>query len=215
MKSKARFLPFVLALALLTSLFVLSHATAATGSVTLDKSHIKAPDGMVGITVNDPAANVGVVQNAEAEGAGGGSYVIPGRTIAGNEAVRFRTAKSPILTSSAADLTGEGSDDSNTGVDYRDVVLNVVIPDGTNETTTNAIMGAWEALTAESTVGGDGRHPFSLENPQGGAFILRSANAVNVPEGGIAFTVTYKAPDARMRWSGSRARRIPRASISP
>lgn len=198
MKSKARFLPFVLALALLTSLFVLSHATAATGSVTLDKSHIKAPDGMVGITVSDPAANVGVVQEAEAEGAGGGSYVIPGRTIAGNEAVRFRTALSPILTSSALDLTGEGSDDSNTGVDYRDVVLNVVIPDGTNETTTNAIMRAWDELTAPSTVGGDGRHPFSLENPQGGAFILRSANDVNVPEGGIMFTATYKAPDAQM-----------------
>ena len=197
MKSKARFLPFVLALALLTSLFVLSHATAATGSVTLDKSHIKAPDGVVGITVNDPAANVGVVQNAEAEGAGGGSYVIPGRTIAGNEAVRFRTALSPILTSSALDLTGEGSDDSNTGVDYRDVVLNVVVPADANETTTAAIMNAWNELTAPSTVGGDGRHPFSLENPQGGAFILRSANDVNVPEGGIAFTVTYKAPDAQ------------------
>ena len=167
---------------------------------------------MVGITVSDPAANVGVVET-EAEGAGGGSYVIPGRTIAGNEAVRFRTAKSPILSSSADDLTGEGSsDDSNIGVDYRDVVLNVVIPDGTNETTTNAIMSAWNALTADSTVGGDGRHPFSLENPQGGAFILRSANDVNVPEGGIAFTATYKAPDVQTRRSGSRARRIPPAS---
>ena len=152
---------------------------------------------MVGITVSDPAANVGVVET-EADGAGGGSYVIPGRTIAGNEAVRFRTARSPILSSSADDLTGEGSsDDSNIGVDYRDVVLNVVIPDGTNETTTNAIMSAWNALTADSTVGGDGRHPFSLENPQGGAFILRSANDVNVPEGGIAFTATYKAPDVQ------------------
>jgi hypothetical protein len=171
--------------------------------VTLSKSHIKAPDGTVGITVNDPAANVGVVQMAEAEGAGMLSYGITApsdasRTIAGNEAVRFRTAKSPILSSSAADLTGEGSDtDSNIGVDYRDVVLNVVIPDGTNETTTNAIMRAWNALTAESTVGGDGRHPFSLENPQGGAFILRSANDVTVPAGGIMFTATYKAPDTQ------------------
>ena len=201
MKSKARFLPFVLALALLTSLFVLSHATAATGSVTLSKSHIKAPDGTVGITVNDPGANFGVVQPAEAEGAGMLSYEITApddasRTIAGNEAVRFRTGKSPILSSSASDLTGEGdTDDSNIGVDYRDVLLSVVIPEGTSETSTRAIMRAWEALTADSTVGGDGRHPFSLENPQGGAFILRSANDVTVPAGGIMFTATYKAPD--------------------
>ena len=68
MKSKARFLPFVLALALLTSLFVLSPATAATGSVTLDKSHIKAPGGEVGIKVTDPGANFGTVVQNEAEG---------------------------------------------------------------------------------------------------------------------------------------------------
>ncbi len=150
---------------------------------------------MVGITVSDPAANVGEVET-EGYGAGMLSFVVPGRTIAGNEAVRFRTARSPILSSSAYDLTGEGDmGDSNIGVDYRDVVLNVVIPDGTNETTTRAIMGVWDQLTAESTVGGDGRHPFSLENPQGGAFILRSDDDVTVPDGGIMFTATYKAPD--------------------
>ncbi|MYD50077.1 MAG: hypothetical protein F4W93_01155 [Dehalococcoidia bacterium] len=205
MKSKARFLPFVLTLALLTSLFVLSQATAATGSVALDKNHIKAPDGMVGITVSDPAANVGIV-NEESAGAGMVSFVIPGRTIAGNEAVRFRTARSPILSSSAYDLTMEGEmGDSNIGVDYRDVVLSLVY--GRYETSTGEFMdmtppdevtAAWEALTAPSTVGGDGRHPFSLENPQGGAFILRSANDVDVPTGGIMFTATYKAPDAQM-----------------
>ena len=59
------------------------------------------------------------------------------------------------------------------------------------------LKAAWEALTVASTVGGDGRHPFSLENPQGGAFILRSANDVTVPAGGIKFTATYKAPDAQ------------------
>jgi hypothetical protein len=203
-KSKARFLPFVLALALLTSLFVLSQATAATGSVALDKNHIKAPGGMVGITVSDPAANVGIVEE-ESEGAGMVSFVIPGRTIAGNEAVRFRTARSPILSSSAYDLTGEGEmGDSNIGVDYRDVVLSLVY--GRYETTTNEfidmtppadVMAAWEALTVQSTVGGDGRHPFSLENPQGGAFILRAANDVDVPAGGIKFTATYKAPDTQ------------------
>ena len=142
---------------------------------------------------------------AETEGSGL-SYVIPGRTIAGSEAVRFRTAKSPILSSSAYDLTGEGSmDDSNIGVDYRDVVLELVY--GRFETSTGEFMpmtppqevtDAWEALTAPSTVGGDGRHPFSLENPQGGAFILSAANDVIVPAGGITFTATYKAPDAQM-----------------
>ena len=40
----------------------------------------------------------------------------------------------------------------------------------------------------------DDRHPFSLENAQGGAFILRTDDNVEVTHP-IYFTVTYKAPD--------------------
>ena len=151
---------------------------------------------MLGITVTDEDLNFGVIQEAEMEGAGKVSYVIPGRTIAGNEAVRFRTSKSPILSSSEYDWSGTGSmADPNIGVDYRDVILELVTdPNATS--TPASITKAWEDLTVPSTVG-EGRHPFSLENPQGGAFILRSLDDVEVPTGGIMFTVTYKAPDVQ------------------
>ena len=54
---------------------------------------------------------------------------------------------------------------------------------------------AWDALTTASGVGDDS-HPFSLENAQGGAFILRTDEDVSVPHA-IYFTVTYKAPDVQ------------------
>ena len=210
MKSKARFLPFVLALALLTSLFVLSSASAATGTVKLSKNFITAPDGVLEITVEDEDLNFGVVQSGETMGqdprgtAALAPYMIPAGPIARNEAVRFRTQKAPIKSSSDADLYPDNDDasgtDANIGEDYRDVILRVAVPDVTNSTTTVAIMNAWNSLTSASrrsaSVPGD-RHPFALENPQGGAFILRSATDVVVPEGGIAFTVTYKAPDVQ------------------
>ena len=219
MKSKARFLPFVLALALLTSLFVLSSATAATGTVKLSKSFTTTPGGELTITVEDTDLNFGVVQFGEDMGqdprgtAEMAPYHIAAGAIARNEAVRFRTQKAPFKSSSDADLYPKddypglydvGSDpsgtDSNVGVDYRDVIVRVAIPDGTNATTTAAIMAAWDALTSPSRLGvsdDTARHPFALENPQGGAFILRSDTDVTVPEGGISFTVTYKAPDVQ------------------
>ena len=210
MKSKARFLPFVLALALLTSLFVLSPATAATGTVKLSKSFITTPGGELEITVEDADLNFGVVQVDEDMGqdprgtAELAPYQIPAGPIARNDAVRFRTQLAPIKSSSDADLYPDNDDasgtDANIGEDYRDVILSVVIADGTNATTTTAIIRAWDALTSPSRRGvqdADDRHPFALENPQGGAFILRSGTDVVVPEGGITFTATYKAPDVQ------------------
>ncbi|MCY4529542.1 MAG: hypothetical protein OXD46_11005 [Chloroflexi bacterium] len=205
MKSKARFLPFVLALALLTSLFVLSPATAATGSVTLSKSHIKAPGGEVGITVNDTGANFGTVVQDEAEGqdargVGTAIYMIGARAYTPDSVLRFRTQRAPIESASEAELypDDDGADDVDRviSVDYRDVILRMVAPGtGVNATTTAQMMAAWEELTSPSGVTGD-RHPFSLENAQGGAFILRTDGDTTVPHP-ISFTVTYKAPDVQ------------------
>ena len=205
MKSKARFLPFVLALALLTSLFVLSHATAATGSVTLSKSHIKAPGGEVGITVTDSAANYGTVVQDEAmgqdpRGVGTAMYMIAARDYTPDSVLRYRTQRAPIESASQAELYPDDDNaddvDRTISVDYRDVILRMVAPDASlNQTTTDQLMRAWEALTTSSGVAGD-QHPFSLENAQGGAFILRTDNDINVPHP-IYFTVTYKAPDVQ------------------
>ena len=146
MKSKARFLPFVLALTLLTSLFVLSPATAATGTVKLSKSFITTPGGELTITVEDEDLNFGVVQFDEALGqdprgtAENTPYLIPAGSIARNDAVRFRTQLAPIKSSSDADLYpedrrpdlypesggGPSGTDANIGEDYRDVILRVV-----------------------------------------------------------------------------------------
>ena len=212
MKSKARFLPFVLALALLTSLFVLSPATAATGTVKLSKSFITTPGGELEITVEDTDLNFGVVQFDEDMGqdprgtAENTPYLIEEGTIARNDAVRFRTQLAPIKSSSDADLYPDNDDasgtDANIGEDYRDVILRVAIPSGTNATTTTAIIRAWDALTSPSRRGvqdADDRHPFALENPQGGAFILRTDEPIcnGACRATSAFTVTYKAPDVQ------------------
>ncbi len=185
MKSKARFLPFVLALALLTSVFVLSSASAATGSVSLSESYTTL-GGSLDITVSDPDLDEGVSQVNE------GPYMIDAGAIAANDPVRFRTEKGQILNA-----------DDKLGVDYLDVVLTLMYQrfetttgEYIDETPPQAMTDAWNALTSE---GDDGaRHPFTLENPQGGAFILRSSTDVMVPEGGIKFTVTYTAHDIQM-----------------
>ena len=212
MKSKARFLPFVLALALLTSLFVLSPATAATGTVKLSKSFITTPGGELEITVEDEDLNFGVVQSDEEQGqdarvAGQTAvYTIPARTTpyTPDSVLRYRTQKAPIQSASDADLYPdvEGADDVDRfiRVDFSDVILRMVSDSSLNETTTAQVITAWNAFTTGSgrspAVAGD-RHPFALENTQGGAFILRTDEpSVTVPVN-IAFTVTYKAPDVQ------------------
>ena len=87
--------------------------------------------------------------------------------------LRYRTQRAPIESASEAELypDDDSADDVDRviSVDYRDVILRFA-----NATTTAAVTGQWEKLTSHSQeVQGD-RHPFSLENAQGGAFILRT-----------------------------------------
>ena len=138
---------------------------------------------MLEITLNDDDLDQGVPQVDEAMGEDGESYEIPAGAIAASEAVRFRTSMGEILDA-----------DDSLAVDYRDVVLTVDTSGSPNETTTAAILAAWGDLTRQSDAGD---HPFSLENPQGGAFILSSETPVTVPEGGITFTVTYTTHDVQ------------------
>ena len=212
MKSKARFLPFVLALALLTSLFVLSPATAATGTVKLSKSFITTPGGELEITVEDADLNFGVVQENEEQGqdarvAGETAvYTIPARTTpyTPDSVLRYRTQKAPIQSASDADLYPDvdGADDVDRfiRVDFSDVILRMVADSSLNETTTAQVITAWNAFTTgsgRSPASARDRHPFALENTQGGAFILRTDEpSVTVPVN-IEFTVSYKAPDVQ------------------
>lgn len=113
------------------------------------------------------------------------------------------------------------SDDNDPSVDFQDVVLTVNNWSGLHATTQNA----WKELTSESapiaaarqewTDDGDAdtdpddipdtfRHPYALENPAGGAFIIRSLNdgtsrptdTVEFAQD-IEFTVTYLAADVQ------------------
>ena len=212
MKSKARFLPFVLALALLTSLFVLSPATAATGTVKLSKSFITTPGGELEITVEDADLNFGVVQENEEQGQDArvagqvAVYTIPARTTpyTPDSVLRYRTQKAPIQSASDADLYPDvdGADDVDRfiRVDFSDVILRMVADSNLNETTTAQVITAWNAFTTgsgRSPASARDRHPFALENTQGGAFILRTDEpSVTVPVN-IEFTVSYKAPDVQ------------------
>ena len=208
MKSKARFLPFVLALALLTSLFVLSPATAATGSVTLSKSHITTPGGVVDITVEDEGANTGVVLDRETMGRDGDgnpvAYIVHDRDYdVDSRSLQFNTSLAPLLSATKDEL---GLDDDETdrsiGRNSSDVVLELV---NANSYSTSTI-AAWEALTRpardsdQNAVEGK-RHPRSLENAEGGVFVLRTSDddegKYTVMED-ISFAVTYKSHDTQM-----------------
>ena len=208
MKSKARFLPFVLALALLTSLFVLSPATAATGSVTLSKSHITTPGGEVDITVEDEGANTGVVLDGETMGRDGDgnpvAYIVHDRGYdVDSRSLQFNTSLAPLLSATKDELgLDDDETDRNIGRNSSDVVLELV---NANSYSTSTI-AAWEALTRPAR-DSDGnavegkRHPRSLENPEGGVFVLRTSDddegKYTVMEE-IAFTATYKSHDIQM-----------------
>ena len=209
MKSKARFLPFVLALALLTSLFVLSPATAATGSVTLSKSHITTPGGVVDITVEDEGANTGVVLKRESMGRDGDgnmvAYIVHDGRIydAGSRSLQYTTSLAPLLSATKDELgLDDDETDRNIGRNSSDVVLELV---NANSYSTSTI-AAWEALTRPArdsdlnAVEGK-RHPRSLENAEGGVFVLRTSDDDNkayevLQE--ISFAVTYKSHDTQM-----------------
>ena len=206
MKSKARFLPFVLALALLTSLFVLSPATAATGSVTLSKSHITTPGGVVDITVEDEGANTGEVLNREIMGRDGDgnpvAYIVHDRVYdIDSRSLQFNTSLAPLLSATKKELgLDDDETDRNIGRNSSDVVLELV---NANSYSTSTI-AAWEALTRpardsdQNAVEGK-RHPRSLENAEGGVFVLRTSDddttgKYTVMEE-ISFSATYKSHD--------------------
>ncbi len=178
----------------------------------LSKSFITTPGGELEITVEDEDLNFGVVQSDEEQGqdarvAGQTAvYTIPARTTpyTPDSVLRYRTQKAPIQSASDADLYPDvdGADDVDRfiRVDFSDVILRMVSDSGHNATTTAQVITAWNAFTTGSgrspAAAGD-RHPFALENTQGGAFILRTDEpSVTVPVD-IAFTVTYKAPDVQ------------------
>jgi hypothetical protein len=180
--------------------------------VKLSKSFITTPGGELTITVEDEDLNFGVVQSDEEQGqdarvAGQTAvYTIPARTTpyTPDSVLRYRTQKAPIQSASDADLYPdvEGADDVDRfiRVDFSDVILRMVSDSSLNETTTAQVITAWNAFTTGSgrspAVAGD-RHPFALENTQGGAFILRTDEpSVTVPVD-IEFTVSYKAPDVQ------------------
>ena len=110
MKSKARFLPFAGALILIASLFVFSSASAAVGTVKLNKNFITTPDGELTITVEDADLNNPVLQLQETEGLGRGAdgrteqqtYMIP-------KACPGVTQQSDITAGTCTDGVGTGA----------------------------------------------------------------------------------------------------------
>ena len=214
MKSKARFLPFAGALILLASLFMFSTASAqSVGTVKLSKNFITTPDGELKITVDDVDLNTGVIQLDEQAGRNrrgqqGAPYIIrAGTEIRPLQLITFRTAKAPIKSAAPRELYNNYDDrddstpplsatDTDEGVDFKDVVLKLV-------TQGDEAREFWNKITSETPdIPGappDDRHPYTLENPAGGAFTLgildeTATSTIRAPVN-ITFTVTYKAPD--------------------
>ena len=187
---------------------MLSPATAATGSVTLSKSHITTPGGEVDITVEDEGANTGVVLDGETMGRDGDgnpvAYIVHDRVYdVDSRSLQFNTSLAPLLSATKDEL---GLDDDETdrsiGRNSSDVVLELV---NANSYSTSTI-AAWEALTRpardsdQNAVEGK-RHPRSLENAEGGVFVLRTSDddtgKYTVMEE-ISFSATYKSHDIQM-----------------
>ena len=215
MKSKARFLPFAGALILLASLFMFSTASAQTvGTVKLSKSFITTPDGELKITVEDADLNTGVIQRNETSGRGrqrGSSvtYKIDrDRDFAYDHSFVFRTQKAPILSVSPGALFDDSdlSSTADTFVDFQDLTLTLVDSSGTPTTSYHASTTAlWNRITSVTIKGRNSavRHPYTLENPGGGAFTLGLSDTDRQRTGTISFredvyfAVTYLAPDVQ------------------
>ena len=187
---------------------MLSPATAATGSVTLSKSHITTPGGEVDITVEDEGANTGVVLDGETMGRDGDgnpvAYIVHDRDYdVDSRSLQFNTSLAPLLSATKDELgLDDDETDRNIGRNSSDVVLELV---NANSYSTSTI-AAWEALTRPAR-DSDGnavegkRHPRSLENPEGGVFVLRTSDddtgKYTVMEE-ISFSATYKSHDIQM-----------------
>jgi len=181
-KSKARFLPFVIALALLTSMFVFSPASAATGTVSLDKSFITTPGGTLTITLSDEDLNAGVVQVAETDGraldnpANDASHQVPAGILSGEE-FSVRTGKGPIL-----DANGDGA------VNFQDITVELA-PGGAGVTADleNITLPGFDAD------GNPVRHPFDVYSVGGGIVVFRATAFVAAAD----LQLTYTAPDVQ------------------
>ena len=115
MKSKARFLPLLVVLSLLISVFLVMPGFAATGTLALDKSFVTSPDGTLAITLTDADLNVGVSQVAETTDYSGALYT---QAISSTNPVGStffdRVKKFPIL-----DANGDGI------VNFQDVTVSI------------------------------------------------------------------------------------------
>ena len=179
MKSKVRFLPFVIALALVTSMFVFSPASAATGTVSLDKSFITAEGGVLTVTLADKDLNVGVVQADETVGrdvsvfpVGNADYETPAAGVAAGASFRVYTQLTPVLDG-----------DGNSVVNYLDITAKATVA-GTED----SIFG----LTLPGA--GDSRHPSSAG---AGGVVEFTNNTLGFIAGGIGFSLSYTADDVQ------------------
>ena len=77
MNSKSRIISVVAVLTLLVAMFLVTPLSAATGTITIDKSYIKTPAGTLTVTVADEDLNVGVLQDNEASDFANAAYVGP------------------------------------------------------------------------------------------------------------------------------------------
>ena len=118
MNSKSRIISVVAVLTLLVAMFLVTPLSAATGTITIDKSYIKTPAGTLTVTVADEDLNVGVLQDNEASDFANAAYVGPAGNAGGTAGATFfdRVKKFPIMDS----LTGAAADGV---VNHLDIVI--------------------------------------------------------------------------------------------
>ena len=194
-----------------------STASAQTvGTVKLSKSFITTPDGELKITVEDADLNTGVIQRNELRGRGrqrGSSVtyqIASGTSYRYDHSFVFRTTKAPILSVSPRALFDDSnlSSTADTFVDFQDVSLMLVEANGAPASAASyhaSTTVLWNRITSVTIKGedSDARHPYTLENPGGGAFTLGLSASDSQRSGDIVFredvyfSVTYLAPDVQ------------------
>jgi hypothetical protein len=171
-----------MALALLTSMFVFSPASAATGTVSLDKSFITTPGGTLTITLSDEDLNAGVVQVGETDGRAlhdpsiTDDHAVPDVGVLIGEEFSVITGKGPIL-----DANGDGA------VNFQDITVELVdgglgAPADLNNITLPGVDADGNAV----------RHPFAVYSSNG-IVVFRATAAVVAAE----LQLTYTAPDVQ------------------
>lgn len=160
---------------MLTAMSVLSLASAATGSVALDKGFVTTPGGALTVTLTDSDLNVGVAQADETQGRNVvlgilADYETPALGVGPAGSFEVRTQLTPIMDANADGV-----------VNYLDVSV------------TSTIAG-FVGLTLPGT--GDTRHPAAVV--AAGEGIVRFTNNTGAGiAGAAAFSLTYTAPDVQ------------------